>query len=51
MVNDIKMDFNVTGWEVMVWIYLAQNMNKWLVLVDTVMNQPFPQNATNFVTS
>jgi hypothetical protein len=48
MVNYITMDLNVTGWEVLIWIYLAQNMNKWWVLVNTVMNQRFPQNMTNF---
>jgi hypothetical protein len=48
MVNDNKMGLNVTGWEVLVWIYLAQNMNKWRVLVNTAMNQRFPQNATKF---
>jgi len=33
------------------WIDLAQDRNKWQVLVNKVMNIRVPQNARNFLTS
>jgi len=48
MVKDNKMDLDVRGWEVLVWIYLVQNLYKWLVLANTALNQRFPQNAAKF---
>jgi hypothetical protein len=33
------------------WIYLAKDKDQWQVLVNTVMNTGFPQNAANFLTS
>lgn len=32
------MDLQEIGWEVMVWIYMAQDRDKWLAVVNTVMN-------------
>jgi hypothetical protein len=31
--EDIKMDLKDTGWESMEWMHLAQNRDKWRVLV------------------
>jgi hypothetical protein len=37
-VDNIKMDLQEVGWGVMDWIDLAQDRNRWWVLVNTVMN-------------
>jgi hypothetical protein len=37
-VNNIKMDLRELGWDGMDLIDLAQDRNKWRVLVNTVMN-------------
>jgi hypothetical protein len=42
-VDNIKMDLREIGWDGMDWIgldwiYLAQNMEQWMALVNTVMN-------------
>jgi hypothetical protein len=37
-VDDIKMDLRETGWYGMDWIELAQNMDQWSALVNTMMN-------------
>jgi hypothetical protein len=37
-VDNIKMDFREIGWDSMDWIDLAQDREKWRVLVNTVMN-------------
>jgi hypothetical protein len=36
------MDLREIGWGVMDWIDLAQDMDQWGVLVNTVMNLPVP---------
>jgi hypothetical protein len=36
------MDRREIGWEVVVRIYLAQDRNQWLSLVNTVMNLQVP---------
>jgi hypothetical protein len=36
--NNNKRDFRQIGWSVMDSIYLAQDMNQWNALVNTVMN-------------
>jgi len=33
------------------WFYLAQNIDRWRSLVNTVMNLLLPYNAENFLTS
>ena len=33
------------------WIDLAQDRDKWRVLVKAVMNLPVPRNAGNFLTN
>jgi hypothetical protein len=37
-VHDIKMDLREVGWGGMDWINLAQDMDQWRALVNTVMN-------------
>jgi hypothetical protein len=32
------MDLREVGWEVVDWIHLAQDRDKWRVVVNTVMN-------------
>jgi hypothetical protein len=34
----VKMEFNGSGWGDVEWISLAQNRDKWLAAVNTVMN-------------
>jgi hypothetical protein len=45
------MDLRVTGWGVMDWIDLAQDMNKWITLVNTVINFRVPKIAGKFLSS
>jgi hypothetical protein len=37
-VDNIKIDLRVIGWDGVDWIDLAQNRDRWWVLVNTVMN-------------
>jgi hypothetical protein len=37
-VDNIKMDLTEIGWDVMDWIDLAQDKERWRALVNTVMN-------------
>jgi hypothetical protein len=41
-VDNIKMDLGEIGWDGRDWIELAQDRNKWRVLVNTVMNLRIP---------
>jgi hypothetical protein len=41
-VNNIKVDLRETGWDVLDWIYLAQDRDQWRALVNTVMNLQIP---------
>jgi hypothetical protein len=40
--DNIKMDLQEAGYEDMDWIDLAQDMDRWKVLVNAVMNLRFP---------
>jgi hypothetical protein len=40
--DNIKMDFREIGWGGMDWIDLAQDRDKWRVLVNTVVNLRVP---------
>jgi hypothetical protein len=41
-VDNIKVDLREIGWGGMDWIYLAQDREKWMALVNTVMNLLVP---------
>jgi hypothetical protein len=41
-VDNIKMDLREIGWDGMDWIDLAQNMDQWKALANTVMNLRVP---------
>jgi len=45
------MDLQEVGREVMDWIELSQDRDRWRTLVNSVMNIQVPQNAGNFSTS
>jgi len=49
--NNIKMDVRETGWSGVDWFNLAQERDKWPVLVKTVMLLWFPQEEGNFLTT
>jgi hypothetical protein len=40
--KNIKIDLRELGWDGMDWIDLAQNMDQWRALVNTVMNLRLP---------
>jgi hypothetical protein len=41
-VDNIKMDLREIGWDGVDWIDLAQDTDKWITLVNKVMNLPVP---------
>jgi len=49
--DNIKMDVQEVGYEGVDWIELAQDRDRWRLLVNAVMNLRVPQNAGNFLTS
>jgi hypothetical protein len=49
-VDNIKMDFTEVGWG-LYWIDLAQDRDRWLALVNAVMNLRVALNAGNLWTS
>jgi hypothetical protein len=40
--DNIKMDFRERGWENVDWILLAQDMDHWRTLTNTIMNHQVP---------
>jgi hypothetical protein len=49
--SNIKMSLQEVGYEVMDWIELAQDRDRWRTSVDELMNLRVPQNAGSFLTS
>jgi hypothetical protein len=49
--ENIKRDLKETRLETVNWIYLAQDMEKWRAVVNTVTNLLVPQNVENFLVS
>jgi hypothetical protein len=49
--DNIKMDLRETVWGSMLWINLAQDRDKWRVLVSTVMDLRVPYNVRKFWSS
>ena len=47
--DNIKMDFQEVGLEGMDWIDLAQDRDRWLAVVNAVINLQVPQHAGNFL--
>jgi hypothetical protein len=39
---NIRMDLREIGWDVVGWTHLAQDMDQWRVLMNTVMNLAVP---------
>ena len=50
-VDNIRMDLQEVGCGYMDWIGLAQDTDRWRMLVSVVMNLRVPWNAGNFLTS
>ena len=50
-VDNIKMDLQEVGWGYMYWIGLAQDRDRWRMLVSAVMNLRVQKNAGNILTS
>jgi len=48
---NIKVDLHEIVFGGMDWIYLAQDVDRWMVLVNTVMKRRCPLNAGNFLTA
>jgi len=46
-----KEDLKETGWKIIDWINLDQDMDKWQALVKIVMNLQIPQYVENFLPS
>jgi hypothetical protein len=40
--DNIRMDFREIGWEGVDWILLAQHIDQWRALVNTIMNLRIP---------
>jgi len=49
--DNIRMDLGDIGWEGVDWIHLAQDIEQWRSVVNTVMELRVPQKAGNFLTS
>jgi hypothetical protein len=49
--ENIMMNLHEVGYEGMDWIELAQERDRWQVLVNAVMNLWVPQHVGNFLTS
>jgi len=50
-VGNFEMDHQEVGWRGIVWIDLAEDRDRWLALVNIVMDLRVPNTAVNFLTS
>jgi hypothetical protein len=50
-VDNIEMDLREIRWDGVDWIDLAQDMDQWRALVNTVMNLQVPYNVGKFLSS
>jgi hypothetical protein len=41
-VDNIKIDLTETGWDGVDWVVMAQDMDQWRALVNTVINRRVP---------
>jgi hypothetical protein len=41
-VNNIRIDLGEIGWDGVDWVYLAQDMDQWRAIVNTVINLRVP---------
>ena len=48
--DTIKMNLKSISWEIVDWIGLAQDRNKWRYLVNAVMNLRVAKDAVNLLT-
>jgi hypothetical protein len=49
--DNIRLDLREIRWEVVDWIHVTQDRDKWRALVNMVMNLRVPQKAENILTS
>jgi hypothetical protein len=49
--DNIEMNIREIGWGGMDWIILAQDMDQWRALVNTVMKRRVPPNVGKFLRS
>jgi hypothetical protein len=49
--DNIRMDIMERVWEDVDWIHMAQDMNQWRAVVNTLMNLLVPLKARNFLNS
>jgi hypothetical protein len=49
--DNIKTELREIGWDGTDWSYLAQDMDQWRALENTVLNLRVPQNAGKFLGS
>jgi hypothetical protein len=50
-VDNVKIDLRDIGWNGMDWINLAQNRDRWRVLVNMVVNLRVPDNSGKFLSN
>jgi len=49
--DNIKMNLQEVGFGVVDWVKQAQDRDRWLALVNAVVNLRVPKNAGNFLTN
>jgi hypothetical protein len=49
--DNIKMYVNEPGWEIVEWIYVAHDRDKWRTTLSRTMNFHIPNSYRNFLIS